>query len=88
MPWSMLTLGESEVALESLRPLCLCTITILVAVLPIGSPAALFVVAGLDVLSLMSGDNGASCLDYFTIDSLSCTRLCPDCTDVNVEDFF
>lgn len=61
MPWSMFALGESEVMFESLKPLCLCTITILFAVLPIGStPTFLLVAEGLNVsiLSsfLMTGD--------------------------------
>jgi hypothetical protein len=60
VPWSMLSRGERELPFESLRPLCLCTITILVAVLPIGSIALL--AEGLEAFSssFLIGESGLS----------------------------
>ena len=83
----MLIRGERELPFESLKPLCLCTITILVAVLPIGSTPLL--ADGLDAFSssFLMGESGLPGFSfYLTCDSLI-ARL-PDCTEENVDDFF
>ena len=61
----MLRQGESDLRFESLSPLYLCTITILVAVLPIGSTALFADRIKPFSFSFLIGDKGLSGFSFY-----------------------